>query len=217
MYTLCWSPKGGSGTTVVACSLALLAARHEPTVLLDLGGDAAPALGVTVTNGPGVGDWLAAPNSPPDALWRLGTEVVAGLTLVSPGTMGPLTEVNAERLAAAAATAAFGVVIDAGTHTGPDVLHHSAELSLLVIRPCYLAIRRAVAFGGLATGFVLVDEPARALGGSDVERAVGAPQLAHLRWDPAIARAVDAGILAGRLPASLERPLRPLQQLMVVA
>lgn len=217
MYTFCWSPKGGSGTTVVACALALLSARVGPTVLVDLGGDAAPTLGVATSDGPGVGDWLAAPNAQPAALWRLGADVIPGLTLVSQGRMGTLTDVNAERLAAAAALHEASVVIDAGAHTGPDVLHHSAETSLLVVRPCYLALRRAVAFGGLADGFVLVDEPGRALSSADVERAIGAPRLAHLRWDPAIARVVDAGMLTGRMPSSLERPLRALRQVIDVA
>jgi hypothetical protein len=37
---------------------------------------------------------------------------------------------------------------------------------------------------------------------------VGAPVLAEIEADPAVARAVDAGLLRGRLPRSLERGLR---------
>jgi hypothetical protein len=58
------------------------------------------------------------------------------------------------------------------------------------------------------TGIVLVTEPGRALGARDVERAIGAPVVAEVPYDPAVARAVDAGLLATRLPGSIARPLR---------
>ena len=74
MYTLCWSPKGGSGTTVVAAALALLSSRERPTVLIDLGGDAPAALGLGVAGEPGVHDWIAAPHAHNDALFRLATD-----------------------------------------------------------------------------------------------------------------------------------------------
>ena len=48
---------------------------------------------------------------------------------------------------------------------------------------------------------ILVAEPGRSLRSSDVERAVGAPVVATVSLDPAIARAVDAGLLAALPPA----------------
>jgi hypothetical protein len=56
---------------------------------------------------------------------------------------------------------------------------------------------------------VLIREPGRALHAADVERAVGVPVVAELDLDPAVARAVDAGLLAARLPRSLQRRLAP--------
>src|SRR2546429_454556 len=44
----------------------------------------------------------------------------------------------------------------------------NADLSLLVIRPCYLALRRALNAPVEATGVVLVGEPQRALQQADV-------------------------------------------------
>ena len=55
---------------------------------------------------------------------------------------------------------------------------------------------------------VLVEEPGRALTNHDVEEIVGVPVTVEIGLDPAIARAVDAGLLASRLPRSLERALR---------
>jgi hypothetical protein len=55
---------------------------------------------------------------------------------------------------------------------------------------------------------VLVTEPGRALVRGDVENVVGAPVRAEVAVDPAIARAVDAGMLAARMPRLLERALR---------
>jgi hypothetical protein len=90
------------------------------------------------------------------------------------------------------------------------VAHRRAAQSLIVARPCYLALRRAVRCTGLATGSVLVREPSRALSAIDVAHAIGAPVVAELVWDPAVARAVDSGMLAARLPLSLVKPLQRL-------
>jgi hypothetical protein len=221
MFTLCWSAKGGSGTTVVAASLALISARTGPTVIIDLGGDVAAALGVATPSGPGVTEWLASPHADAGALWRLAVDVAPNLGLVHPGAAavaGPtLPEVHAERLVAAMAACPHPVVVDAGQVIGPSSLHHCASSSLLVVRQCYLGLRRATALPSLAHGAVLVEEPGRALGAGDIERALGVPVVATVPWDPAVARAVDAGLLATRLPVSLGRQLGPVQQAEHVA
>jgi hypothetical protein len=106
------------------------------------------------------------------------------------------------------------VVADCGT-VGPDdpgdpglTLAASASVSLLVLRPCFLALRRAAAAPVRPSGVVVVDEPGRSLGRQDVEDVLGVPVRAQVRWDPAVARAVDAGLLAARLPRALARSLR---------
>lgn len=210
MLVVCWSAKGGSGTTVVASALALLAGRLVPTRLVDLDGDAPAALGLADPAGPGVTDWLAAPGAAADALWRLGTPVIDGLELISRGaTAGPIDAAGWERLAAAA-PAEHVTVVDAGGPP-PAVAHQCADRSVLVLRPCYLALRRAAAVAAGATDLVVVREPRRALDADDVERALGIPVTAEIEWDPAIARAVDAGLLGARLPSELARSLRRIQ------
>ena len=52
---------------------------------------------------------------------------------------------------------------------------------------------------------VLLSEPGRALTRADVEDCVGAPVVAEVAVDPQVARAVDAGLLATRLPRALAR------------
>jgi hypothetical protein len=54
---------------------------------------------------------------------------------------------------------------------------------------------------------VLLTEPGRSLSRHDVEDCIGAPVVAEVAVDPAVARAVDAGLLASRLPRGLEREL----------
>ena len=70
MITICWSAKGGSGTTVIATSLGLLTTR---SLLVDLAGDIATALGLDVGDRPGVLDWLGS-DAPAehlrDSRWR---------------------------------------------------------------------------------------------------------------------------------------------------
>jgi hypothetical protein len=99
-------------------------------------------------------------------------------------------------------------VVDAGTGRPPEHLVRVADRSLLIARACYLGLRRAVALEARPTGVVLVEEPGRALRARDVESALDAPVVATLALDPAVARAVDAGLLAARLPRLLQRELR---------
>ena len=65
----------------------------------------------------------------------------------------------------------------------------------MVVRGCYLTLRRAVAAPGLGVthGVVLVDEPGRSLGAREVADVLGRPVLARVPVRAAIARAVDAG------------------------
>ncbi len=208
MLVVCWSAKGGSGTTVVASALAMLLAGHAPTRLVDLTGDAVAALGMAEPTGPGITEWAAVPHATADALWRLAAPVADGLDLVPTGHSGAIDVAAWERLVTAADTAAGITVVDAGGPP-PSVAHAGADRSVLVVRPCYLALRRAARCSG-ATDVVMVAEPGRALRAADVERAIGLPILAEVGWDPAIARAIDAGLLATRLPGELARGLRRL-------
>lgn len=208
MLTICWSAKGGNGTTVTACALALVSARSGPTVLVDLVGDVPAALGLAEPSGPGVGDWLAATKATPEALWRLTVDAAEHLRVLPAGVPPVLGNGAWQRLLDAFTASDASVVVDAGSFVPPVVAHRSASASLLVTRPCYLALRRAVRCTGLATGVVVVGEPGRALTAVDVERALGVPVVAEVPWDPAIARAVDAGLMVTRLPQSLARPLR---------
>ena len=111
-------------------------------------------------------------------------------------------------MAQALGTLGAAAVVDCGTGAPPAGLVAAAGHSLLVTRPCYLALRRAVATGVQPSGIVLVHEPGRALTARDVERSLGAPVVAELHYDPAVARAVDAGLLAARLPRSLAHSLK---------
>jgi hypothetical protein len=209
----CWSPKGGSGTTVVSAALALVLSGSGPTLLADLAGDVPAALGLSGPDGPGLADWLAAgPDVPEDALARLEIEVSPCLRLLRRGAAdtdagGPG---RASALAAALAADRRSVVADCGrAATGPGlVLAAGASVSLLVLRPCYLALRRAEAAPIRPSGVILVNEQGRSLTRRDVEEVLGVPVRAEIPYEPAVARAVDAGLLATRVPRNLERLLR---------
>jgi len=215
----CWSPKGGSGTTVVSVILALLSARSSAAgaVLADLTGDVPAALGVAEPGGPGLVDWLGATTDVgDDALSRLEVDVGRGLRLLPQGGRdgGALVGMGggvgrADRLAAVLAADSRPVLADCGNadRAPGRELASGATLSLAVLRPCYLALRRALAAPLRPTGVVLVTEPGRALQSRDVEDVLGVPVWAEVPLDPAVARAVDAGLLAARLPRPAERAL----------
>jgi len=211
----CWSAKGGVGTTVVATALALVLARSSPSgaVLADLAGDGPAVLGLPDQGDPGLSGWLmAGPGVPADALARLELDVGSGLSLLPSGSSPPSgPSERGEVLAGLLASDSRPVVADCGRIDCSDAavaLASGATHSLLVTRACYLALRRAAAAPVRPSGVILLTEAGRALGRADVESVVGAPVRAEIAVDPAVARAVDAGVLSARLPRGLERALR---------
>lgn len=212
MIIACWSVKGGSGTTVVSSALALMLARAQPGVLLvDLAGEVTTVLGLPEPQGPGLAEWLAAPEHPPDVLSRLTVPAGAGLEVLPAGAVGLASAPESGRALAEVLGVRRGpVVVDAGllpNGVAADVVD-AADLSLLVLRPCYLALRRAMAQPRRPDGLIVIGEVGRALGSADVSEVLRVPVRGEIDHDPAIARAVDAGLLASRLPRILERGLR---------
>jgi MinD-like ATPase involved in chromosome partitioning or flagellar assembly len=209
----CWSAKGGSGTTVVSVALAGMLARPSPSgaLLADFGGDVPAVLGMAEPSGPGLGEWLASGTEvPADALPRLEVSGPGGLRILPAGSAAPCVPGRAEVLAAVLAADPRPVVADCGSGpAGPGLaVAAAASASLLVLRPCYLSLRQALQAPLRPSGVILVSDPGRSLGRSDVEGVLGVPVRAVVGVDPAVARAVDAGLLGSRLPRGLERALR---------
>lgn len=218
MLITCWSVKGGAGATVAAASLALTLANDGdvPVVLLDLQGDQPATLGLNEPAGPGAFDWLHAGDGVgPAALAALACPVTDGLSLIPRG----MREAAPSRPRWGALAAALGdlhhhVVIDAGLAPVPPALADASDHSLLVIRPCFLALSRASTATDRPTGLLVVNEPGRALGRREVEQAIGITAIAEMQWDPAVARAVDAGLLRSRLPAVWRRTAKQVLRRM---
>jgi len=214
MLVACWSVKGGSGTTVVSAALAVsTAATGQDTLVVDMAGDVPAALGIAEPDGPGLADWLGAgAGVGGDALARLEVAAVDNLRLIPLGsatTDAPDAPARAEELASLLAVDARTVIVDCGSAPSSTSLAvvAGAGLSLLVLRPCYLALRRALKAPVEASGVVLVGEPQRSLQQAAVEDVLGLRVRAAIPWKPAIATAVDAGLLARRLPAPLDRAI----------
>ena len=232
-----WSVKGGSGVTVTAALYAAaLARRHGATTLVDLCGDQPAALGLPEPQGAGWHDWLATPDGSAEALDRLLLSAGDRLTLLPVGTHPPTADrVSAGRAPGpadrvpglVAALSELGhVVVDAGVidptarGAADGLLGGAVELrgelfaqlagagrTTLVLRPCYLTLRRAMKVAAHVDDIVVVSEPERALGARDVARLLGARVLADVAVDPAVARSVDAGTLLRRRHRSIHRSL----------
>lgn len=208
---VCWSVKGGSGTTVVASTLALVHATQSArgAVIVDLAGDVPAVLGLAEPVGIGVSDWLAqSKNSSRVPLQSIAIQATANLLLIPRGSLPIDATANFVELCAALATFDLPIIIDAGCGLPNTDLTSRAKASLLVTRPCYLALRRAAQLSVAPTGVVLVNEPGRALVRRDVESVIGAPVTAEITFDSSISRAVDAGLLASRLPLELSQQLK---------
>ncbi len=216
MLITCWSVKGGVGTTVVSAALATTLARVHAldggALLVDLAGDAPASLGLPDPGDPGLSGWTAAgAEVAADALARLELSVGPGLSLLPRGRGASGPAARHQVLAGLLAADARPVVADAGVlRAGSPAVPLAAEASrsLLVTRACYLGLRRALDLPVRPSGVVLVSEPGRTMGRAEVERTVGAPIVAEVPLDPEVARAVDAGLLARRVPRALARPLR---------
>jgi hypothetical protein len=221
MLVSCWSAKGGSGTTTVvgARSEDLAERGDDGALLVDLGGDLPAALGVPEPDGPGLTDWLAAgPAVPADSLARLEVRLGPGLRLLPRGRGGLVAPARAEVLAEVLASDLRPVVIDVGVVTADGtggaaadvarLLAGAATQSLLVTRSCFLSLRRALALPLRPSGIVLLVEEGRALGMRQIEDVLGVPVIAEVGIEPAVARAVDSGMLGARVPRNLERSLR---------
>ncbi len=207
---VCWSVKGGSGTTVVASSLALVHAEQSPrgALIVDLAGDVPAVLGLAEPSGIGISEWFAQnENSARVSLQSIMVQATANLRLISRGALPIDTDANFTELCATLATLDMPVIVDAGCGVVSADLVARASSSLLITRPCYLSLRRAAQLNVAPTGIVLVSEPGRALGKRDVESVIGAPVVAEITFDATISRAVDAGLLASRLPAALAKQL----------
>jgi len=207
---VCWSVKGGSGTTVVASTLALVHVEKSPrgALIVDLAGDVPAVLGLAEPNGIGISEWFAQnENSSRMALQSIAIQATANLQLISRGSGQINATANFAELSASLATFDLPVVVDAGCGVVPTELLARASSSLLITRPCYLSLRRAAQLNVAPTGVVLINEPGRALGKRDVESVIGAPVIAEITFDATISRAVDAGLLASRLPGMLAKQL----------
>lgn len=218
MLICCWSAKGGAGTTVVAGALALRLARSTSggALLVDLAGDAATVLGL-----PAGARCAPAAGGPPNH-----GELVYSAEEIPGGGGLSMLAIDPARLAEGDGTALLErleadgrpVVVDAGLLSLPrccdaalsvaEELAAASTHSLLVLRPCFLALRRALMAPIRPSGIVLVEEPGRALSAADVETALDVPVRARVGVTPQVARAVDAGLLAARLPVTLDRDLR---------
>ncbi len=201
---LLWGVKGGSGVSVVAAGLAVATARHRPVLLADLGGDQPAVFGLDDDGRPGLAEWTATVDPRDDSLGRLVRRARPSVDLLVRG-VGPIPDDASDRLVDALGDDPRSLVVDAGNHAG-GLRAPSGVRSVLVVRSCYLALRRAAQLEHRPDAVVLVVEAGRALDRRDVERVVGTPVVATVEVDAVVARRVDAGVLPDRLPPTL-RPL----------
>jgi cellulose biosynthesis protein BcsQ len=211
-----WSSKGGSGTSVFTAAGALVLARGPGVRLVDLGGDQPAIFGLGAEPRTGVLDWLeAGPGAPTDGLDRLAIEAAPGVALIprgeEPTALAPRPAAEAgAALAVALRDGPTPTLVDAGTADAPAAraLLEVSDATILVVRGCYLALRRSVRHPALAraAGIVVLEEPGRAIGAREIADVLGRPVIARVPSRDSVARAVDAGVLAHRLPDVLARP-----------
>lgn len=181
-----FAPKGGVGATLLVAGLAVrsVAYGHEPTVFDVAHIDQRRRRDVAVTLGYSINEDLVATN--------YGKITIDPLV---PGTMNLPAH----------------TFVDAG-HT-PIVADEANPFRVLVVRNDYLCLRTVLHSGCVDWDWtVIVDEPGRALSCDDTAQVLDIGESYFtLPFDPAISRAVDAGLLSSRLP----RPLHVVAGLLL--
>lgn len=206
MFIIFTSPKNGNGITVTAASYALLSAlRGSRTVLIDLCGDQPAALGMPEPTSAGIHDWLSEDSSG-DAtqLLSMGREATNGLLVIHRGAQFITGEPRWSALGEAIASLPYTMIVDAGVGHLPHELTQVATKVITVVKPCYLSLRRATQLP-TPTSIYVVKEEGRALTVKDVGHVLNAPIEAEIPYEPAISRAVDAGLLPSRVEQLLGR------------
>lgn len=199
MSSVFFSAKGGNCTTVCAAAHAIVAASTRdsarPVVIVDLGGDMPAVLAVAESESPGINDWLSEScRQSVDELVASAVPVAPGLVLVHRGA--PFVEGRPRWGDLASLLGTHDVVLDAGTGWFPPEVAAAARETVLVTRPCYVSLRRAVRLPKPTQVFALC-EPGRALSVDDVGHVLGVSPV-RVPWDTSISRAVDAGLLVQR-------------------
>ena len=205
---VCWSAKGGSGTTVVAAALALGSAVDS--LLVDLDGELPTALGVPEPCGQGLSDWFAS-DAPDEAVLDLAVEIGGRTSLVPRGPSAiPRDSPRWATLRDVLGTTPLDVVVDAGCGPPPPALVEGDARSLLG-DPGLLPVADPR----------LPPPPARRCGSR--RRARAQPRSGRCRTCGRRARdrprrrgsgdrpRVDAGLLAAKLPHGMLKALQPLQ------
>jgi hypothetical protein len=92
------------------------------------------------------------------------------------------------------------VVMDSQNRLEAPHSPEGGERYVVVRGPCYLALRSLLAHPGAPyDGVIVVTEPGRSLRAYDVAQVLEVPVVAEIGWSAAVSRAVDAGVLPGRL------------------
>ena len=217
MFTILSSPKGGTGTSVVAASLAIVSSSSSPTLLVDLAGDQAAILGLPQPP-IGLSDWANG------MTYRDFDEIISlchdNLYLAPTGTFDFETlNANAwDKLLRALSlkhSEGCNIIVDLGRADIPLALRKIVDTCYLVTRPCYLALRRAVDLETAFSGVIVVNEPDRVLTSRDVESVLKLKCVAEIPYTSEISRRVDSGLLKSRLPMALQSVLSQLISLEV--
>lgn len=182
-----YAPKGGVGcSTLAAAAATWLASQGKAVLLVDEvpHGDMAAVLGVADET-----TEFAYQRHVRDDFWLTNTRP----SLTSEGAIdGWCVDDNLRSVRFTHMVIDYGGNVDA-----------PARISVLVTRPCYLALRRAAICERTSVLVAVIEEPGRVLSTTDVGFSCRQPTLA-VPYDSSISRCVDAGLLAHRMPMVLE-------------
>lgn len=217
MLIILSSPKGGSGTSVVAASLAIASSSSTPTLLIDLAEDQAAIMGLPEPP-VGLSDWVNGMTHHDfdeilmtcnDNLW-LAPSGSSATEILSTNAWNKLAQAVMQK-----ESDGYNIIIDFGQANLPLAFNKLTHTHYMVTRPCYLSLRRAVNLDQRFSGVIVVQDHDRVLTTSDVESVMKLKCVAEVPYSSDISRRVDSGLLKSRLPVPLHAALSPLVTLRV--
>jgi len=184
------SVKGGAGTSVTAAALAIiLADTYNPTTIVAASLADLAEMGSIFGTPIGAGAVAIHP--------RPGVRVILGSSPCVPVTGHVIVDAGTEHRSILDPAPTWADVKRTAFDTWATCEHR-----IIVARAEYLTLSRIVTTNAAdtATGVYAVTAPGGALGVSEVEAVTGLPVVSRIDIDGTIARAVDAGVFAERLP-----------------
>jgi hypothetical protein len=204
-----FSPKGGVGTSTIAALFARALSANGSTMLVDgCASDLSVVIGQDEKAQFCFDEWVLSEEPSTATLERISVDIDRNLRFVEGGSSFALPEETQWVIGQLAAI--DQVVIDLGTRDDQLTrdIRQASDISVVVLRACYLGLSRAMHKAHDSDVCVVVKEPGRTITSAQIAEALKVPAVIEIDARRDYAKAIDAGVLMYRTPAAMITPIK---------